>query len=136
MDVLKFRPHHFLCALGFEGKGYSSSFVDNFQQIVDVLRSPHGDTQAIDVVGETDAICQACPEKTGSTCLSQEKIEGLDRRHGRCLGIAPGDSLTWGEAKEKILKTVSLSVFHEICKGCQWKDLGLCETALLKLHTI
>ena len=38
--MLKFRPHHFLCTLGFQGKGYSPGFVANFQAIADRLRGP------------------------------------------------------------------------------------------------
>ena len=28
--ILQFRPHHFLCAFCFQGKGYSPEFIENF----------------------------------------------------------------------------------------------------------
>lgn len=28
-DPVRYRPHHFLCSLGYEGKGYSEAFTDN-----------------------------------------------------------------------------------------------------------
>ena len=31
---LRYRPHHFLCSLGFEGKGYSDAFTANMEAIV------------------------------------------------------------------------------------------------------
>ena len=33
--MLEFRPHHFLCTLGFEGKGYSDEFVRNYYRYAD-----------------------------------------------------------------------------------------------------
>jgi len=134
MGPLKLRPHHFLCALGFEGRGYSSLFIENFRQIVDCLRSPQGDAYLIEVIDETDSICLVCPNRRGSACLSQKKIESLDQRHGEALDIKSGDILSWGEAKTKISQNISRSVFHQICKGCLWKKEGFCEAALIKLQ--
>ena len=37
--MLSFRPHHFLCTLGFEGKGYSDAFTRNMAEIADALRA-------------------------------------------------------------------------------------------------
>ena len=38
---IRFRPHHFLCSLGFEGKGYSEAFTANMTGIVmGRLRAP------------------------------------------------------------------------------------------------
>ena len=41
---VRFRPHQFLCSLGFEGKDYSDAFTANMTAIVlDQLRGPGGD---------------------------------------------------------------------------------------------
>jgi hypothetical protein len=130
---LTFRPHHFLCALGFQGKGYNSDFEFNFQAICDRLHAPSGDQTVIEVVKYTDAICGPCPERRGHLCASQAKVAALDHKHARALHLKAGDRLTWGEAKQRIKFFLSLPLFHEICEGCSWKNLGLCEQALVKL---
>lgn len=134
MNNLSFRPHHFLCALGFQGKGYSPGFVKNFQAIADRLRENGGDHVNMRVTYKTDSICQACPHQKGDLCGSnQAKIERLDAVHGEVLGLDEGDCITWGEAKDRIAERIDEAVFDKICQGCSWKDLGVCLSALREL---
>lgn len=127
---ITFRPHHFLCAFCFQGRGYSSAFISNFQSIIDTLTAPAGDATPIKVVADTDSICSPCPNKRGTACTTQEKINQLDQAHATALAISPGETLTWGEAKSKIAKHISVRVFHHICTGCEWKEYGICESVL------
>lgn len=130
-----YRPHHFLCSLGFQGKGYSDAFTANMSRIVDDrLRAPGGDDVPIRVTGETDDICGPCPKRRGTLCTEQDKIAALDARHARALGLFVDTELTWGEAKRRILKRVPPGSLQTLCQGCQWLDLGLCERALTDLH--
>ena len=99
----RFRPHHFLCALGFRGKGYSPEFVKGFQAVVDRLRAPEGDAELIEVVESTDTICEPCPHRRGNLCETEGKIRSIDAAHARVLGLRGGDRLTWGEAKDRIV---------------------------------
>ncbi|MDM8165466.1 DUF1284 domain-containing protein [Roseovarius sp.] len=132
---LRYRPHHFLCSLGFQGKGYSDGFVANMSGIIDGrLRAPGGDDVEIEVVGAADDICGPCPKRRGQLCESQSKIATLDARHARALGLFAGSRLTWGEAKRRIVKRVPPGALASLCAGCQWLELGLCESALDELH--
>lgn len=131
--MIKFRPHHFLCTVGFQGMGYSPEFIDNFQQIVDLLKGEGGDTVEIQVVNQTDDICAPCPEKRGKNCTSQLKIDRLDQAHAQVLNLSPGYKLTWGEAKKRIKESITVEVHHKICEPCPWRELGVCEKALKKL---
>ncbi|OJW71805.1 MAG: hypothetical protein BGO68_03295 [Candidatus Amoebophilus sp. 36-38] len=132
--MLYFRPHHFLCTLGFQGLGYSPAFVENYKDIVTQLLAPNGDEVIIQVVKHTDSICSPCPHKREQLCKYQAKIDRLDHAHGQALGIRVGDKITWGQAKERIAQHISIKVFHEICSSCSWKSLGVCEQALTNLH--
>ncbi len=133
--MLKFRPHHFLCTLGFEGKGYSAAFVKNYAEIDQRLKvAPGGDQTVIEVTSHTDSICAPCPSRRELLCESQSKIEALDQAHAEILGLASGDQLTWKEAKTKIAQKMNLGAFHRACEPCSWKALGVCETALRKLQ--
>jgi hypothetical protein len=133
---LKFRPHHFLCTLGFEGKGYSEEFVRGYQLIADQLRKRgiEGDRTKVEVVESTDSICQPCLNRQGTRCATEEKIRALDEAHMKVLGIRGGDVLTWGEAKKKIAENMTVEAHHKACAPCAWRSLGLCEAALLKLR--
>jgi hypothetical protein len=132
---VRFRPHHFLCALGFEGKGYSDSFTANMAGIVDDrLRAPGGDATVMQVVADTDDICAPCPKRRGTLCSTQAKIKVLDRAHAHALRLAPREVLTWGEAKDRIRAHVLPGSLKTLCAGCQWEPYGMCEKALSRLH--
>ena len=131
---LKFRPHHFLCTLGFVGKGYSNEFIKNFREIVSKLDGPKGDTVQIQVIQETDIICLPCPHRRGNTCKEYEKITQLDQAHAKALDIRCNEILTWKEAKKRICQKISPAIFEVICAPCEWKKLGICAKALEKLR--
>ena len=133
--MIRYRPHHFLCSLGFEGKGYSDAFTANMNAIVmGRLRAEGGAATEIEVVGAADDICAPCPLRRGTGCAKQAKIDRLDAAHGRALGIAPGDRLTWGEALERVRAKVRPEDLQTICAGCEWLPLGICKTAVALLH--
>ncbi|NDD90587.1 DUF1284 domain-containing protein [bacterium] len=131
--ALRFRPHHFLCTLGFQGKGYSPEFIRNFQSIADRLRSPAGDQTLIEVVDSTDTICSPCPNRNGTECSAEEKIRLLDQNHQELLDLKPGQKISWGEAKELMAQRVDAGSFRQACESCAWRPLGVCERALLEL---
>ena len=131
-EMIKFRPHHFLCTLGFQGKGYSKGFVVNYATIVSQLNSDP-DT-FIEVTNVLDDICRACPHQTKhNLCSSQTKIEKLDLAHQKILGLFAGQLVSWNEAKKLIKDHMTVSEFHKACEGCEWKALGVCESALRDL---
>jgi len=128
---IKLRPHHFLCTIGFQGKGYSLDFIENYTKIVEQLND---DTEII-VLEQTDSICAPCPHKREKLCEIQEKIDALDKAHAQVLDIKAGDVLNWKEAKERVATNISVEKFNEICAPCLWKELGVCEAALKKLKS-
>ena len=127
---INFRPHHFLCALCFKGRGYSPAFVSNFKAIMDVLNAPDGDKTPINIVGHTHSICHPCPNRLNASCLTEEKITVLDQAHARALNISAGETITWEDAKKKIAERLTLQTFHQICGPCEWKEYGICEEVL------
>ena len=132
---IRFRPHHFLCALGFQGKGYSDVFTANMARIVDGLRASDGDQTEIEVTGAADSICAPCPYRRGVSCTKAAQISALDLRHRVALQITEGDRLTWADAKARIRALVSPGSLKTLCAGCQWQGLGLCDAALSALHS-
>lgn len=130
--MLKFRPHHFLCAVGFAGMGYSDEFTENMAEIVRSLRK-NGDEITIEVTAHADSICAPCPHRRGEGCETAAKISALDEAHAETLRVRPGDQLSWGEAKQRIIANISVEKHHEICAPCAWRPSGVCERALTVL---
>jgi uncharacterized protein len=131
--TLRLRPHHLLCALGYRGKGYSDAFTANMTALV--TDGLHADPSTeIEVIGGLDAICAPCPSNLGQTCIKQDRIAALDARHAARLGVQPGERLTWAEARQRIRAHVAPGDLSQLCAGCQWLELGLCEAALRALH--
>lgn len=132
---LRYRPHHFLCSLGYEGKGYSDHFTANMTAIVmGRLRARYGEGVIIEVVDRTDDICAPCPMRQEDLCSDQPKIAALDARHAAALGLEVGEKLTWGEALKRMRRRIHPDKLDEICTGCQWLELGVCKAALTRLH--
>ncbi len=132
---IKFRPHHFLCTLGFEGKGYSLGFVKNYLNIVKKLKGPGGDALSITVVESvSDDVCQACPLNEATQCASETKVQTLDKAHQEILQLETGQTLTWGEAKQRLTELMTLDKFHKACGPCGWKKYGVCEKHLAALQ--
>jgi len=127
---IAFRPHHFLCALCYKGNGYSPAFVANFDMIMKVLRATNGDQVSINIVKETDSICEPCPNRAGSRCQTEDKIRVLDHAHAAALNWKPETRISWGEAKTRIAEQLTLDKFHVICSTCSWKKYGICEGVL------
>ena len=136
MTAIRYRPHHFLCSLGFEGKGYSEGFTANMSAIVmGRLRAADGDATVIAVTGGLDDICAPCPKNRGHACEVQAKIDRLDAAHSTALGIRAGDRLTWGQAQARIKDSVPPGSLKTLCAGCEWEPYGMCEAALARLHS-
>lgn len=131
---IKFRPHHFLCALGFEGKGYSTGFVRNFWKVAKHLREEDGDDTVIEVTYGLDNICGPCPHNMGTKCDNQAKIDELDKNHREVLNLKEGEKLTWGEAKQRIKQHMTIEKHHQVCAKCEWLKYGICEKHLKNLR--
>lgn len=128
MTRLKLRPHHFLCAINFRGKGYTKEFVDNFYFIIDTLENKNPEL-LIDVVCHNDDVCAYClhTERCAKK-LTDSFVDHIDQRHMQILNFPK--VLKWSEAKDIIRKNVSMETFHWMCAKCPWKNMGICESAL------
>lgn len=128
-EPIKFRPHHFMCTLGFQGKGYSLDFIKNYKNIVRILNE-NEDTM-IEVAEYMDDICGPCPNKLDDVlCKTQEKITELDAKHSAILKLIPGEIMSWRQAKERIRQYMSVEKFLDSCSACSWQKYGVCQKAL------
>lgn len=133
--IVRLRPHHVLCSVGFEGKGYNDAFLANMGHIVNgQLRGPAGAEVQVMVTDVADSICTPCPRRIGLGCEAQAAIDRLDRDHGAALGLAPGNRLTWGDCLERVRTRVAPDDLDSLCVGCRWLSMGACKAALADLR--
>ena len=120
-----------LCAIGWQGRGYSPEFTENMNAIVHGRLHRNPLTEVI-FTGTADSICAPCPWRRGLGCEAGERIAGLDRRHAAALGIRPGQRMNWAEAQARAAARVRPADLQQICTGCQW--IALCQPALARLR--
>lgn len=134
---VKLRPHHFLCVLGFQGKGYSPAFVKNFWRVIECLGIAHA---RVEVATGADDICTPCPNNDVGTCrpggeLDEPRIRALDAAYERTLELRPREAMTWTDARHRIAAKVTDGDFERNCAPCSWKKLGYCKSALQRLRS-
>jgi hypothetical protein len=114
------RPHHTLCALFFEGKGYSQGFVENMWAVV-------GDPgQNVRITSGCDVLCQACLHNENGLCDDEAKVARFDERTLRHV-----DSLIDHDKPihlSNLCQVVYDSILREdllekVCGECEWAAL-------------
>jgi hypothetical protein len=132
---LKIRTHHLLCVLGFCGLGYSQEFISTMGKVVEKLRS--NSAFPIILVAECDIICASCPHNKGNKCLketdSESKVKTRDLEVLHRLGFEVGAQMATGKAYAKIKERLSSGDIAEICRRCEWLELGHCVEGLERL---
>ena len=118
---MKLRPHHLLCIRFYAGHGYSDAFNKKMREVISFLHT--GATFTL--TDGPDDLCESCPNLNGVLCSTQEKVARYDRKTLAALGLRPGVSLTYPEAKDLTDSTVfqSQAAFDEICGDCEWQAL-------------
>ncbi|WP_245727225.1 DUF1284 domain-containing protein [Paracoccus isoporae] len=127
------RPHHVMCAIGWAGHGYSPEFTENMNAVV-VGRLRADPATRIRFTAQADSVCAPCPHRRGTGCASSEKINDLDRRHAAALDIAPGQEMSWSEARGRAVSRLVPDDLDRICARCQWLSYGLCKAALRRVQ--
>ena len=131
---LKIRAHHLLCLLGFRGLGYSQKFIVKMEEVAKKLHT--NSTFPIILVAEYDIICALCPHNKESRCLketgaeSKVKIRDLEVLHR--LGFEVGAQMPAGKAWARIKEQLTSKDLTEICRDCEWLELGYCIEGLIR----
>ncbi len=130
------RAHHLLCLLGFQGIGYTADFIKNFQKVKRLIEQ-HPDLE-IEVVDTCDVICIACPNMHNGECFKSgikhnRMVKDIDRRVMEKLGIKPGERFKAKDLYALVKEKIPPGDINDICKGCEWLNLGFCPRGLANL---
>jgi hypothetical protein len=134
---MQLRGHHLLCLLGFQGHGYSASFIEK----MDELSMKYHDLDQnfpIRVTSHTDQICRSCPFVKDKNCginpIVDRKLREMDQRILHHIGLQSEHTYYKTFVLERISKTVKPNDLDVLCKGCVWKKYGVCKEAIAKLN--
>lgn len=124
---LSLRPHHLFCIFGFQRKGYSPDFVENFQKVLEKIQS--NPELPIQVTGDTDSICQACPHRNNKNCnkgeLADKEIREMDANVRKVL-FSSGhklESISYSQLKEMVQKNIQKKEqVQSVCGACDWRS--------------
>lgn len=123
IKTYRIRPHHGMCLYFFEGKGYSDGFTAHMAEVKGWLLEEQGPA-SLQLVGETDEICSACPHNKSGRCESAEKVGRYDNGVLQYTGLREGQKMTFSEF-ERIVEEKILTPGHgkAICGDCQWREI-------------
>jgi len=129
-NAIELRPHHLLCTLGYEGKGYDDAFVAHMDSITGRLRK--GGKLIIKIVNSTDDICAKCPNKLGDDlCEKNEAIKAHDKRVFDALGLSERN-YDYESLKSLMRSKVSGESLCDLCGECMWLPLTNCRRLILE----
>lgn len=117
---MQLRPHHGLCLLFFQGKGYSPEFVENMTRLKQALE----ENQPVQLTMAADPICAACPNNQAGRCTTEQKVRRYDREVLRRCDLAAGQVVTMQQLRQRIRSRIlEPGCREEICGDCQWTQL-------------
>lgn len=117
---LRIRPHHGLCLQFYEGKGYSDEFTAHMTYVKNMLENG---CRAVVVQGADD-ICSVCPNRRGSGCVSDDKVNLYDNRVMEACGLKAGKEIGWEEFAALVQQNIILTGKKKrICPDCQWSRI-------------
>lgn len=124
--AVKLRGHHLLCVLSYCAKGYTPSFVKNFDAIVERINNG----AFIEIVTGIDSICAALQH--GVACehaavCRQESVKRRDRAVLKAViqtlqrPIKVGDRLVLKEPDiHRLRQSFAAGPLRQTCSACPW----------------
>ena len=108
------RPHHGMCFLFYEGKGYSEDFTDHMGKIINELNNdPY---QKIILKTETDIVCENCPNNEAGECTTADKVKRYDEDVLKACGLIEGDEISFAGFSDLVRENIIDSgIRNDIC---------------------
>jgi hypothetical protein len=114
------RPHHALCVLFFEGKGYSQAFIENMTAF---LADPNRKCQ---ITAGCDILCRACPNNSDGYCRDEVKVSLFDQRtlsHTSAIFQANQPIPLYELCQSAFDAILQQGLLVEVCGECEWAAL-------------
>jgi len=119
---MKIRAHHLLCIQGFQGYGYSKSFIGNMKDVIEMINA----NSKITIIDKCDVICSLCPYNIGNKCQKEGSSLNIKRIDQFVLNILELNVNSRVESSSAIslvnLRFSKLSEIEEVCINCEWRE--------------
>lgn len=130
---LPLRAHMALCLQGWQGLGYSTAFAQRMGAVHIALFSNL--SSQVQLGTRPDSICAACPNLEVAGCSlrgpgHEAHMRAQDEDVLARLGLAEGETSTWGDVLDRIARHVSGGDLAAICTTCPWLELGVCAAGI------
>jgi hypothetical protein len=139
VEIRKLRGHHLLCVHGFQGMGYSPSFVEKMSEIVEQIRDPESDIWLEITIG-FDEVCNACPHQGETRCEADEAsdmhVKQMDARVIHHLELETDATYRKRWLVRRTANMVEPDDLEELCAGCSWLPYGVCKEGIRKLRAV
>mgnify|MGYP003968804699 CR=1 FL=1 len=118
------RAHHLLCMQGFQGKGYSKAFSENFTKVLDQINQAPNSIQ-LKLTKNIDELCMACPHKQDDVCMkddtANERMQAMDQATLDGIDL-PEDFTGTAESlfAQANTKLTTKDDVQKICACCEW----------------
>ncbi len=117
--TVKMRPHHILCAINFQGKGYTELFVRNMNSIIARLDAG----EELEIVDGPDEIC-ACLKGSAFWHCENASVAQRDLDALEALALSKGERILFTKARRLSLQSRFQSgEFKRVCDRCEWVNL-------------
>ncbi|MFV9511429.1 DUF1284 domain-containing protein [Tepidibacillus sp. LV47] len=136
--MITIRGHHLLCIHGFQGMGYSETFVKEMEKISLILRDNLNNTDIlIRVVNQLDDVCQSCPHRGNNKCVQDENsnqhVTEMDQKVIKKLELEAGRIYSKRELLQRTKEKIEPNDLDVICEGCSWLGYGVCKEGIERL---
>ena len=123
--IVQIRAHHAFCLQGFQGKGYSDAFVQNFAAILAKLKKDPD--QKIQLVVGQDDFCKPCPHHHEQGCQKFDHADahrrGLDEAALAILHLKKNQALSFSALLTQSKNTVTAkNQVTAVCGECPWQS--------------
>jgi len=137
VEIRKLRGHHLLCVHGFQGMGYSPSFIAKMQEIVEQVRDPECDIWLEVTIGFDEA-CSACPHRGEAKCEADEdsdlSVKRMDANVIRHLELEPEGTYRKEWLVRRTARMVEPDDLDTLCADCSWLAEGVCKEGIRSLR--
>lgn len=119
-EIIRLRAHHGMCLAFFKGKGYSNSFTDNMQSVLELMQK----NPKLQIISDRDVICEECPNLNGGKCATFDLVNDYDKKVLLLCGLTEGSELSWNDFSQLVSdKIISAGKRESICGDCEWSEL-------------
>jgi hypothetical protein len=117
-STIYLRPHHLICLVHFQGKGYDEIFVSEVEKIVSVLRV-NQDEKLVHIVNGCDDVCKFCCNRIENLCSQECWISELDDKFSAKLHLNKCKALSFNDM-QLMANELTIEDLMNICSGCEW----------------